>query len=94
MTNPELPPVIYVPTTPHRNGNTESSIELRRTGDGRLALLAYSALDRLVACCGEHQAWVLVTSGNLPKLYAAQPYDVILLDAQLPEDLRYGHQAV
>ncbi|WP_424922760.1 SAV_915 family protein [Aeromicrobium chenweiae] len=28
--------------------------------DGRTALLAYTALDRLVDCCGDRQPWVLI----------------------------------
>jgi len=96
VTNPSLPPVLYVPAGQHSTtksaDGTEiySTIELRRTDDGRTALMVYSALDRLISCCGEHQSWVLVTSENLTKIHAAQPYDVILLDAALPQNLRYS----
>ncbi|WP_324195087.1 SAV_915 family protein [Nocardia farcinica] len=31
---------------------------LRRTRDGRIACLAYSALDRLLNCCGNNQPWM------------------------------------
>jgi hypothetical protein len=88
--------MVYVPTgqrsTTESPDGTEisSTIELRRTGDGRTALLVYSALDRLIACCGEHQSWVVVKSEHLQKIYAAQPYDVIMLDAPLPEDIRHA----
>ncbi|PXY19796.1 SAV_915 family protein [Prauserella endophytica] len=89
MTNPHLPPVLYLPTAPiAADGTGETTVELRRTGDGRIALLAYTALDRLVECCGEHQPWLMVHTEHLPKLHERQPYDVILLDGEIPEELR------
>ncbi|WP_158892034.1 SAV_915 family protein [Amycolatopsis anabasis] len=88
MTNPNLPPVVYLPTAAHPR-NSENAVELRQLDDGRKALLAYSALDRLVKCCGDHQPWALVDTEHLPALYAAQPYDVIYLDYDLPEHLRH-----
>ncbi|WP_460525543.1 SAV_915 family protein [Flindersiella endophytica] len=33
--------------------------------DGRTALLVYSALDRLVTNCGEHQPWVVLPATAL-----------------------------
>jgi hypothetical protein len=56
--------------------------------DGRLALLLYTALDRLVDCCGEHQPWVALPAERLDEVDAAHPYDVILLDLEVPDDLR------
>ncbi|MFC4004169.1 SAV_915 family protein [Prauserella oleivorans] len=89
MTNPHLPPVVYLPTGPHAGPDTaETHVQLRRTRDGRLALLAFSAVDRLVEGCGEHQPWMLVRTEHLPKLHESQPYDVILLDGAIPEELR------
>ncbi|KID29085.1 SseB protein N-terminal domain [Prauserella sp. Am3] len=89
VTNPQLPPVVYLPTGPHHGTATEQAdIELRRTPDGRLALLAYSAVDRLVECCGPHQPWMLVQTSDLPALHESQPYELILLDAEIPEELR------
>ncbi|WP_199434006.1 SAV_915 family protein [Qaidamihabitans albus] len=87
MTNPALPPVVYLPTG-DRSGD-ETSVELRRTEDGRTALLAYSALDRLVDGCGQHQPWAMVRTEHLDKLYEAHPYDVIMLDGAIPEELRH-----
>ncbi|OLT44712.1 hypothetical protein BJF85_19775 [Saccharomonospora sp. CUA-673] len=90
MTNPQLPPVVYLPTGPHDGEATQQAdIELRRTPDGRLALLAYSAVDRLVECCGPHQPWILAQTSDLPKLHERQPYEMILLDAEIPEELRH-----
>jgi hypothetical protein len=46
--------VVYIPCAPAPSAD-ELIIDLRATRDGRLALLAYSAMDRLVAHCGPHQ---------------------------------------
>ena len=89
VTNPNLPATLYLPTGAHSDGNTAASIELRRTEDGQTALVAFSALDRLIDCCGDHHPWVLVSTKQLPKIHAARPYDVILLDSPLPRGLRH-----
>ena len=54
---PVIPPVVYLPCrTP---GEWGAEVEMRRTKDGRVALLAYTALDRLADCMGPHQPWIL-----------------------------------
>ncbi|WP_232376529.1 SAV_915 family protein [Amycolatopsis aidingensis] len=92
---PGFPPMVYVPCGqyPTGEGGSTMAAELRRTEDGKLALLAYSALDRLVRCCGQHQPWVLVRSEELSRIYQAQPYEAILLDTELPERLRHDAAA-
>jgi hypothetical protein len=80
---------LYLPTGVRWDDDTGAAIELRRTDDGRTALVAYSALDRLVDCCGEHQPWILVRTEHLPKIHEARPYDLIVLDTPLPQDLRH-----
>ena len=94
VTNPSLPSTLYLPTGPPtgRPGddhNTAASIELRTTGDGKVGLVAFSSLDLLVECCGRFQAWVLVSTKHLPKIHAARPYDVVILDWPLPKERRY-----
>lgn len=93
VTNPNLPPALYLPTGstgPTTDGGTGAAIELRHTPDGRIALVAFTALDRLVDCCGEHQPWILVNTEHLPKIHQVNPYDVIVLDSELPVELRHG----
>ncbi|TKG64327.1 hypothetical protein FCN18_29000 [Prauserella endophytica] len=81
---------MYVPCTQHvRNGNDDLTAELRQTRDGRTALLVYSALDRLVECCGEQQPWVVMPTVNLKKVDEATPFDLILLDIRIPEEHRH-----
>lgn len=93
VTNPSLPPVLFLPTgapVPGESGTSaEASIELRNTPDGSIALVAFSSLEQLVECCGEKQHWVRVSTEHLPKLHAHKPYDLIMLDSPLPEGLRH-----
>ena len=88
---PPVPPVLYLPVRPGSPAGAPE-IEMRVLEDGRTALLAYTALDRLGRCCGPHQSWVLYRTEELAALDATSPYDVVLLDQLLPEEL--WHQAV
>lgn len=94
VTNPGLPNALFLPTAkkPKNFGSVE--IELRKTTDGKMALVAFSSVQRLVECCGPHQPWALVKSEHLGKVYQAQPYDMILLDSDLPEELRHREALV
>jgi hypothetical protein len=56
--------------------------------DGRLALVAYTALDRLVDGCGRDQPWVVIPAAKLDEIDQHQPYDLILLDVEIPEEQR------
>jgi hypothetical protein len=85
-----FPPVVYVPCEQSGNGDEDLRIDLRRTGDGRSALLVYSALDRLVSCCGEYQPWVVMPTAKLDAMAEHARFDMILLDLEIPEQLRRG----
>lgn len=90
-----LPPVVYVPAQLPAPGEAEVVLELRRLQDGRVALLAFSAMDRLVASCGEAQPWALVQTSRLDDLREqGGGWDVVLLDPFLPEDLRHPEPAL
>lgn len=82
-----IPPVLYVPRSAEGPEGTQS-LDYRTTRDGKVALLAYTALDRLVECCGESQPWVLVETRLLDDINAQEPYDVILLDVEIPVEHR------
>lgn len=89
---PQLPPVLYVPTGGTRpDGSTE--LDLRRTQDGKLALLVYTALDRLVDRCGSEQPWVVVHTAALDELNDRQAYDVIFIDLHIPAEHRRSEGA-
>lgn len=84
--HPFVPPALYLPSTgvPNAQG---TEIELRRLRDGRMALLAYTAVDRLVKCMGPNQPWALFLTENLNDLAEKQPFDVIMLDQRIPQEL-------
>ena len=83
-----FPPVVYVPCATPSDGGTDVTLELRRMADGRTALLTYSALDRLVSCCGPNQPWILLPAARLDEVGVS--FDVILLDIAMPEELWRG----
>ncbi|WP_369345405.1 SAV_915 family protein [Demequina oxidasica] len=66
---------------------SETVPEVRPLVDGRKALLAYTALDRLANACGDNQAWVLLHLADLEPIKADFPFDVVAFDPQLPADL-------
>ena len=82
-----FPPVLYVPCAPPRSAD-DLTVDLRVTGDGRLALLVYSAMDRLIAHCGPHQPWTVVFTKDLEQVRVATGFELILLDLDIPEQLR------
>ena len=88
----EFPPVVYLPCSEQVVDPTDAAIDLRRTRDGRTALLAYSALDRLRTCCGYAQPWVLMPTATLNDLQQAHPFQLLLLDVMIPEDQRRGEE--
>jgi hypothetical protein len=85
---PLVPPMLYVPVADYGSGSDELSIDFRRMVDGRTALIAYTALDRLIDGCGPAQPWVLLPTAQLSAIDERRPYDVIVLDATVPADKR------
>ena len=84
-----VPPVVYVPVESVPEGE-EVDIVFRRTREGETALVLYTALDRLVDCCGPHQPWVLLPTEKLVDVAQVQPFDLIFLDLEMPEEERVG----
>jgi hypothetical protein len=66
--------------------------EIRKLADGRSTLLAYTALDRLADGCGVSQPWVVIPIEQLEEIKAAQPFDVVSLDVEVPTAYRRGGQ--
>ena len=85
-----VPPVLFLPTVEVAPEGEPIQIELRTTSDGKVALLAYSAMDRLVDGCGPHQPFAVVRTESLEELKASQPFDVVYFDMVVPEELRHG----
>ena len=82
-----VPPVLYLPCQPGATAD-HAEVEMRLLQDGRTALLAYTALDRLADGCGPHQSWVLYKTEELGVLRQTSPYDIVILDQPLPEEVR------
>lgn len=82
--------MVYLPCGEHVADPAEAVVEMRQTRDGRLAMMTYSALDRLKYCCGEDQPWMVVPTPTLDDIRQAQPFDLVLLDIEIPEEHRHG----
>lgn len=88
-----IPPVVYVPCTAHVSIVEQAVVDLRTTRDGRSALLAYSALDRLHTCCGDDQPWMVLPTTALSKVHESHPFDLLLMDVMIPQhERRSVHQ--
>jgi hypothetical protein len=85
---PVIPPVLYLPVRDYQPDARDVAIDFRRTRDGRTALLAYTALDRLIDGCGSAQPWVVLPTSKLDEIKEHSPYDMILLDVRIPADQR------
>ena len=90
----EFPPFVYLPCSEHVSKPEDAVLELRRSKDGRTALMVYSALDRLKYCCGTEQPWMVTPTEVLNELHKTQPFDLLLLDVIIPEEFRTGGVSV
>lgn len=88
-----FPPVVYLPVLAPVQRVEDAQIMLRQTRDGRVACLAYSALDRLLTCCGEDQPWMWTPTVALDALQRVRPFDLLLLDVYIPEENRRQSRA-
>jgi hypothetical protein len=88
---PVVPPMLYVPVHNYPTSVHDLTVDFRRLPDGRLALFAYTALDRLIAACGTTQPWILLPTAQLDRIGENTSYDVILLDMRVEsEPVRNG----
>lgn len=81
----ELQPAYYVPC--FTDGDGVLRVMLRETRDGRVALIVYSALDRLRAGAGG-VPWAFLTLAQLQAVKDESPFDVIYQDIRIPDDKR------
>lgn len=91
MTIPkDYPPVLYVPLANAAAKPEDVQLQYRLTKDGRKALLAYSALDRLKNGMGDEQPWAVFPTATLEAFWDADRFDTVLLDLIMPVRLRIG----
>jgi CheY-like chemotaxis protein len=81
-----VPPVVYVPC--ETVDDDRLVVDLRPTRDGERCLLVYTALDRLIDGCGEHQPWAALPVEALEQVREETHFDMILFDVVVPEDKR------
>lgn len=82
------PVLAYLPSERAYRGETKVTVELRRTNDDRLAVLAYSSLDALVTGCGERQPWVSMPVGSVSMVAKESGANLVLWDPVLPAKQR------
>ena len=81
-----IPPVLYLPTRVDRAGQP-SAVIWQKAG-GEKALLAFTALDRLITQCGNDQSWLLMPIESLGEIKVHQPFDVIAFDPVISDRLK------
>ncbi|WP_215548293.1 SAV_915 family protein [Amycolatopsis sp. CA-230715] len=84
------PTVFFLPSVPGRGDDGRPALALKPLDDGRLALPLYTALDRLVAGCGDRQPWVAVLESKVEQVFRDSGADVAIVDAELSDDARWG----
>ncbi len=87
---PQPDDVVFVASQRFRRGDPEATLELRHTEDGRLAVLAFSSLERLVEGCGEAQPWIAFPHEHLDELVRVSGADVVLWDVALAPEQRHS----
>jgi hypothetical protein len=76
---PQLPPVVYVPTTDEPDVAARRVL-LHQVADGRTALYTYSAIDRLHTWYLPDAPWLLCDVAALQRIHDQSPYDLLFLD--------------
>ncbi|WP_224785662.1 SAV_915 family protein [Microbacterium caowuchunii] len=82
-----VPPALYLPLIDNPDSEGQMAV-VRRLADGRMGLLAYTALDRLADKCGTRQPWMLLMTSELGRIQAGQPFDVVAFDLDVPASHR------
>lgn len=82
-----VPPALYLPLVDNPDSEGQMAV-VRRLADGRMGLLAYTALDRLADKCGAEQPWMLLMTSELGRIKEGQPFDVVAFDIDVPAQLR------
>lgn len=81
---------VYVPSRPFEAGQEQALLELQPMPGDRLALMAYSSQESLIAGCGQEQPWVVLPAGLVSEARRQAGAHIICLDTPLPRYLRHG----
>ncbi len=82
-------PMVFVPSRSFRRAERAAQLELQRTADGKLALMAYSSRAALSDACGPNQHFVAFPVGQLALAQRESGADSVLIDVPLPAKLRH-----
>jgi hypothetical protein len=74
--------LIYLPSRPHRMGDSYADIQLYELETGEVALLAYSSPQLVRACCGIRQPWVSIPAEAVEETCSRVGADVVVFDHQ------------
>lgn len=67
------PDVVYVPSQRVHAGEDQAQLELPRTPEGGVLLMAYSSPEALVRACGPDQPWVALHCDMVDALLRSSP---------------------
>lgn len=82
----EPPEAVYVPAEPVEAPQDEVTIQLSRTEDDELVLLAFSSPERLAVCLGDQQAWLAVPKAQIEAIRQRCEAMHLEIDPVLPQD--------
>lgn len=78
--------VFAIPSEAVAPPHEEATIQLARTEDDELVLVAFSSPERLVACLGDQQPWVAIPKEELTGVQQACEADLLEVDPVIPTD--------
>lgn len=79
-------PVFVVPSEVVPRPQAEVTVQLGRTEDDELVLVAFSSPERLVACLGDEQPWVAIPQAQLEQVQRACGAELVEIDPVLPAE--------
>lgn len=75
-----------VPAEEATPSQSEVTVQLARTPDDELVMLAFSTPERLAACLGDEQPWIAIPKSELQPVQHACEADILEIDPVLPAD--------
>lgn len=82
-------PMAFVPAEPASVRSGDAVLELRRTVDGDLVVLAFGTVEALVEGCGPDQPWICLPADGVPDLVRGAGADGVVWDAALEPAQRH-----
>lgn len=86
-TPPEPGEVFVLPSEPVTAPQSEVTVQLGRTEDGELVLLAFSSPERLASCLGDEQPWVVVPKPELEQVRRNCGAEILEIDPVRPAEV-------